>query len=97
LQSYLRKISRRSGYDLSDYSAELGWIYTTPAVRGRHLASRIVEEVCASYRSGIFATTRTDNAQMQGILQKLGFEKAGTEYDSEEHPGKKLQAWVLPR
>lgn len=96
-ESYVRSVSRRSGYQLKGYAAELGWVYVTPEARGRHLASRISEALCSSYGSSVFATTRTDNAPMHLILDALGFERAGSEYDSVEHPGKKIQLWVLPR
>src|SRR5271157_1601526 len=46
--SYVRKISRRSGVDLNGYTAELGWIHVMPEFRGQHLASRISEGLCSS-------------------------------------------------
>lgn len=95
--SYLGKVSRLSGYDLSGYCAELGWVYVTPEARGMRLASRIAEALSSSYEKGIFATTRSDNVHMQSILLKLGFARVGNEYRSVEHSGKKIQAWVLSR
>ncbi|HEY6272241.1 MAG TPA: GNAT family N-acetyltransferase [Terriglobales bacterium] len=95
-ESYKNKIGDRAGYNLDGYHAELGWIYVAPSSRSRHLASRLSDALCGTYGSSIFATTRSDNRHMQTILEKLGFGKAGREYDSVEHPGKRLQLWVRP-
>ena len=95
--SYVRKISRCSGYDLNGYQAELGWIYVFSETRGMRLASRISEALCNSDESSIFATTRADNKPMHAILDQLAFKKMGTEYDSNEHPSKKIQLWCLQR
>jgi len=47
-ESYVHKISQGSGYDLQDYTAELGWIYVMREARGIHLASRISKALCNS-------------------------------------------------
>ena len=96
-ETYRSDVARKSEYDISDYEAELGWIYVAPEARGIGLGSRISKALCDSYEGATFATTRTDNEDMHDILKKLGFRAVGKPYESAEHAGKKIQLWVLLR
>jgi GNAT superfamily N-acetyltransferase len=96
-ENYKSDVARKSEHDITDYAAELGWIYVTPEARGIGLGSRISKALCDSYEGAMFATTRTDNQDMHGIVKKLGFRAVGKPYESAEHVGKKIQLWVLPR
>ena len=64
-----------------DYPLELGWVFVDPAHRGNKVALRLCRQLLADMTStGIYATTRTNNAPMIGILLGLGFERVGEPY-----------------
>lgn len=81
--SYRARISKSCGVDLTagDYPFELGYIYVTEARRGKGHSSELVEAALgAAEGSGIFTTSRTNNAPMHAVLAKFGFSSAGQSY-----------------
>jgi ribosomal protein S18 acetylase RimI-like enzyme len=82
--NYRRRVFRNAGVsELADnYGAELGWVVTLEEYRGQHIGSRLVQNLLERTESrGVFATTKTDNRQMQAILIKNGFRECGEPYE----------------
>ena len=82
-QTYKKKVFRKAGVseDSDKYNLEVGWAFTMCEYRGKGICSSLVQKIVdASGSANIFATTTTDNLQMQRILTKNGFEKVGERY-----------------
>ncbi len=96
-KNYRDKVFKAAG--VSDNSAtfglELGWVFVRPEHRGKHY-SLVVSSAAIGQADGapIFATTRTDNVNMNGTLEYLVFKKVGITWSSidGEH---KLVLYVL--
>ena len=79
-RDYLVEMFATSGCGPSpdEWELELGWVFVTPQHRRNGVATalclRLLQRVGGR---PIFATTRTDNRPMIGILEALGFEQAG--------------------
>ena len=85
LESYRRGVADKSGIALSeeDYPFELGWVFVMPSARGRRFSLDLTSAaVAAASTSGVFATSRTDNAGMHATLARCGFLPAGKPYPS---------------
>jgi predicted GNAT family N-acyltransferase len=84
--SYRKKVSARSGFELSKsaFPFELGWVYVRPEGRGGGLSKQLVAACLATAGSaGVFATTREDNDPMRCCLAKNGFKRVGQPYKGE--------------
>ena len=71
-----------------DYPLELGWVFVDPVHRGNKVGLGLCRQLLASVTpTGVYSTTRTNNAAMIGILHDLGFERVGEPYShrSREH------------
>lgn len=65
----------------ADYGLELGWVFVVPAHRGGRISEGLCRRLLAGVpESGVFATTRSNNVPMIGILRALGFERVGKPY-----------------
>lgn len=68
----------RTTEDPAPCELELGWVHVAPSHRlqglGRQLCHRLIRNWMGR---DIFATTRTDNVRMAGILGELGFRRTG--------------------
>ncbi len=83
--SYRARISKASEFALSstEFPFELGWVFILPDARGQGLSFQLSSAALAAQPSaGTFATTRTENKQMQRTLAKLGFLESGHPYAS---------------
>lgn len=77
-------VASAAAADPAGYELELGWVFVAPEHRGRGIGERLCRQLLArAPASGIFATTRPDNAPMIGILRKLGFARTGRAYPHE--------------
>ncbi len=65
----------------AEYPLELGWVFVAPGYRGEGIAERLCRMLMARVpATGVFATTRPDNAAMMTILEALGFARIGAPY-----------------
>jgi ribosomal protein S18 acetylase RimI-like enzyme len=63
------------------YELDLGWVFVLPAHRGKRIAPDLCRRLLARVpAAGVFATTRTNNDPMIGILRTLGFTRVGKPY-----------------
>ena len=73
-----------AGWDA--HPLDLGWIYVRPAHRGQGLARQLCRDLLQQVPgTGVFSTTRTDNAAMRHILSALGFDPAGHPFPRRDH------------
>lgn len=92
------EVASGSGVDLpaDAFPLELGWVFVALRARGRgkslELAAALVEREGA--RSGMFATSRSDNAPMHRTLAKLGFQRKGSAWPSGQNPA---DLWLFLR
>lgn len=83
--SYRRHVSLESGASISadEFPYELGWVYVSPESRGKGFSLMLSQAALAESKgSGVFATSRTDNAAMHRSLAKLGFAETGYPFAS---------------
>lgn len=96
--SYRFKLSRKSGVQLARdaWPHELGWVFVTPAERGKGLSAKLVASAVEGLDGPVFATSRTDNEPMHATLRRVGFVAVGDEYKSDkgEH---RLQIFTRPK
>lgn len=94
-QNYRGRVFRNSETDrqATDYPVELGWIAVAETYQGRGLSSGLVDSALAWVPAGqkVYATARTDNTRIHGTLERRGFVRSGTPYDSKEHKGEKIE------
>ncbi len=85
-QGYKEEVFSKAGIaGKSDYyNYELGWLYVTPAARGKGLGNNLMQAV-VSYlgNSGCYATTRENNQAMHCLLSKYSFSRLGVTYQSD--------------
>lgn len=98
-KGYRQHVEASAEFDLPEakYPYELGWAYVDPSVRQQQIASTLCTALIADRSTAcIFATTRTNNAGMQRVLEKVGFQKVGKSYQSKrgDHT---LMLYVLDR
>ncbi len=87
-------LNAKASFRADEFDAELGWVFTRTEFRGRGISHRLLGRLLEKAgQENLFATTRTDNFSMQGLLKSLGFQQAGLPF-----PGTKgthlLQLWV---
>jgi RimJ/RimL family protein N-acetyltransferase len=70
-----------------DFEIELGWVFLREENRGQRLGWSLVSQILPHATGSIYATSRSDNAPMQRLLEHNGFTREGSEYQSED--GKK--------
>jgi len=89
----LKKPSERHRKEVSDASGvslpaaqvpyELGWVFVMPSARGKRFSVELTRAaVDAAAGAGLFATSRTDNANMHATLMKFGFKEVGKKWRS---------------
>lgn len=82
-ERYRDDVFKRANAPVSsvDYRLELGWVFVAPAHRGNRIAEGLCRQLLARVpTSPLFATTRTANVSMIGILSALGFTRVGKPY-----------------
>lgn len=85
LPRYRERVASQSGQPLpqSTFPFEIGWVFVTPAARGRKLSVELTRcALEAAGANGVFATSRTDNAAMHATLRRFGFDPAGLPWQS---------------
>jgi predicted GNAT family N-acyltransferase len=85
-QSYRTKVftKAKSTSNPANYQFELGWVFVSPAARGKRLASKLVETlVCSLNGASAYATSRVDNEYMHSALARCAFHPVGNSYTSQ--------------
>lgn len=60
------------------YELELGWVYVVPDYRGSRIATHLCRLLLGRVsKTGVFATTRSNNSSMRRILHALDFGEVG--------------------
>lgn len=85
-QGYKENVFFKAGVaDRSDsYNYELGWLYVTPAARGKGLGHDLMQAI-ATYlgSSGCYATTKENNEAMHHIFSQYNYCRLGAAYPSD--------------
>ena len=95
---YRSRVAQASGFALSKqlFPYELGWVFVSPAARGKGYAKSLAEAVVSQVSGcGILATSRSDNVVMHRVLAGLGFLPSGSVYRS-THGEHQLQLFTRP-
>ena len=85
LGGYRISVSKKSGVELSpaQFPFELGWVFVEPSARGKGHSHTLVRYALAPLaHTGVFATSRIDNAPMHRTLAVFGFTAQGKAYPS---------------
>lgn len=85
LLSYQQKVfeAAESHHQASEDIREIGWLFTSPAHRGKGIGNKIMTVLIDDLPNlRCIATTRTNNHSMNHVLPKFGFIKIGTDYQS---------------
>lgn len=70
------------------YPLELGWVYLPLVHRGHKVMGPLIGQMIAEHQAtGMFATTMSDNEDMQRILDRTGFKRVGKSYPSKQNKG----------
>jgi ribosomal protein S18 acetylase RimI-like enzyme len=105
---YAAGISRKSNYSFDPNLHELGYVAVDPSHRGKNIAQTVVEHLLFAFCKptivasppspdkpipphSLFATT--SNEGMKIILERMGFERRGTEWPSVN--GDPLSLWLF--
>jgi len=81
--AYKKKVFSNASYanDSERYDLELGWLYVSQSLRGQGLSHKLMMCIMKALQGRCcYATTRTDNFQMQKLLPQYGFRKVGKSY-----------------
>jgi GNAT superfamily N-acetyltransferase len=71
------------GYRIAQFPFELGWVFVEPSARGNGHSRTLVRYALAPLaHTGVFATSRSDNAPMHRTLAAFGFTAEGKTYPS---------------
>ena len=66
-----------------NFQFELGWMFVSEAARGKGVGNCLMNAMISVPRtSGIYATTRSDNATMHRLFGKFSFQTQGSVYPS---------------
>ncbi|HTQ13444.1 MAG TPA: GNAT family N-acetyltransferase [Rhizomicrobium sp.] len=85
LDGYRISVSGKSGVALpsAQFPYELGWVFVEPPARGNGYSHALVKCALAPLaHTGLFATSRSDNAPMHRTLCAFGFVAQGKTYRS---------------
>jgi GNAT superfamily N-acetyltransferase len=77
-----------------EFLAELGWVFTREGFRRQGISQHLLKQLLdKAGKASLFATARTANGPMRGLLESLGFQPTGRPYvgTKEDHL---LQLWV---
>lgn len=84
-QDYKQGVFSKAGVSSqgNNYIYELGWLYVTPAARGKGVGNSLMQAV-VSYidNSGCYATTRENNDAMHHLFSQYNFIRLGQAYPS---------------
>ncbi|MBL3587295.1 ATP-binding protein [Rhodovulum sulfidophilum] len=97
--NYRAKVFKRAGSQLNPaaYPYELGWIFLDLPHREKGQMTRLTKDLLSAISGdALFATTRTSNEVMRGILDQLEFIDDGLEYLSEQNPSETLKLFIRP-
>lgn len=87
-QNHRNEVANGAQISLSAHTLplELGWVYVLPSERGGK--SYLLCEVLISNAkgAGVFATSREGNKAIHRTLEKLGFNRQGTDWPSGQNP-----------
>jgi ribosomal protein S18 acetylase RimI-like enzyme len=92
LGSYVKGITKKSGYAIPPGARELGYVATAENFRGRGIARMVCEHLAGIYGQALFATT--SQPAMQRILRGLGFAGIGLSWKSQRDRGARMELWV---
>jgi hypothetical protein len=89
---YAKKLTKRSGYQLSGDIPELGYIAVLCDWRGLHLSTEVAEKILSDFGRGkLFATT--SSPQIKRILANSDFTMVGREW-KDKNLSHKLSLWI---
>ncbi len=95
-EGYKNKVFREAGVTCESHKfhTELGWAITLKEYREKGICTRLIKKLFRRIDGErVFATTRHDNAAMQRILAKCGFQRMGRNFEGKLQEN--LQLWVL--
>jgi len=95
--SYRTKVFKKAGSQLDPaaYPYELGWIFLDVPHRKKGQMTRLIDDLLpAAKGANLFATTRTSNDIMRGMLAQIKFSEEGTEYQSDQNPAETVKLFV---
>lgn len=98
--SYRRSVFKDAGVaeQAGQHPLEFGYLYVEEAHRGHKYGARLLRRAMAERGTkGIYATVRTDNVPMQGILVATGFGRLGVDYSSKRDATQLLCLFVCPQ
>jgi RimJ/RimL family protein N-acetyltransferase len=84
-EQYRSSVFKKAGSEevAIQFALELGWVFISPAFRGKGLSTPLIKKLLSSAENGsIFATTRENNEAMKAILANFGFQESGEPYKS---------------
>lgn len=83
-QNHRSEVAAGSGVSIKakSFPLELGWVFVLPSARGGKSYPLCAPLVQAAGSQGIFATSRSGNPAMHSTLGKLGFSRAGGQWQS---------------
>jgi hypothetical protein len=90
------EVQMGAGIQMNDADAplELGWVHVHPDHRGGKSMRLCAPLIEGAGGSGVFATSRANNAAMHATLAKLRFERRGGEWPSGLNPE---ELWLFVR
>jgi GNAT superfamily N-acetyltransferase len=85
-ENYRNGVFKKAGVPqlIDGYPFEIGWIYASPAARGKGVGRAILNAIIDIVgKSGCFATTRQNNKVMHHLFEQYSFCRLGNDYPSE--------------
>jgi predicted GNAT family N-acyltransferase len=90
-QNNAARISKSSGYQLSQDIPELGYVAVAHDYQGHHLSTKVMRRILVEFGDAtVFATT--SDSKMKGLLAKNGFRWVGHEWESKRP--QMLSLWI---
>lgn len=86
-ENYKNRVFLKAGMaaESASYQYELGYLYTSPASRGKGVGSFLIKSICNALNGrSCFATTRENNEVMHHLFGKASFSKLGVAYKSDQ-------------
>jgi hypothetical protein len=91
-RDYTATVAENADYPLPVDTPEMGYVSVDKPHRDKRLSSKVIEKLLDGHKGPIFASTSSD--KIRKINTRLGFTKAGREWDSVQNPGDKISLWV---
>ena len=80
--SYVQRVSKKSGFDISGYKAELGYIAVKREYRSKGVAPFICDRLLDGFTEPLFATT--GNGRMMTVLKERGVIQSDKSWSARE-------------